>query len=223
MTEPVKSFEQLLSLTKRLAISRKWARAALIGANEPSYLKMVVRAAAEGLIDPLLIGPRKEIEESARLHNLDIGKMPFVDLGSRTDMISEAIKLAVDDRIDFLVRGNMSTGLMLARMFERPCGLRVGKNLVSHVAVFEHELYPRWLFMTDGGVNIAPGVDQKLALIQNAVGVARLLGVDMPRVAMLAAVEVIYTAMPVTMEGAVIARMADKGQIKKAIQNYIHR
>jgi len=214
MAKQIKTFDQLLSHAKRLVISKKRAKAAVVGADEPSYLKMIVRAADEGLIDPVLIGPKKEIEEAARLNQLDIGKMPLIDLESRTDMISETIKMVTDNAVDFLVRGNMNTGLMLARMFERPNGLRRGKNIINHVAVFEHELYPRLLLMSDGGVAVWPDIDQKLAIIQNTVGIANILGVEMPRVAMLAAVEVIYTTMPVTTEGAVISKMADKGQIK---------
>jgi phosphate butyryltransferase len=82
------------------------------------------------------------------------------------------------------------------------------------VAVFEHTLYPKLLLMSDGGVTVAPDINKKVSIIQNAVEVAGLLGVESPKVALLAAVEVIYTAMPVTMEAAVIAKMADKGQIK---------
>jgi len=82
------------------------------------------------------------------------------------------------------------------------------------VAVFEHELYPKLLLMSDGGVTVAPDINKKLSIIKNAVQLARLLGVEAPKVALLAAVEVIYTAMPVTMEAAVISKMADKGQIK---------
>jgi len=214
MARQIKSFERLLSLTKRLVASGKRARAVVIGADEPSYLSMIVRAADEGLIDPVLIGPQKEIDEGAQLNKLDLGKIPIVDLESRTDMITEAIRMVTEEQVDFLVRGNMTTGLMLARMFERPNGLRQAKNIISHLAIFEHELYPRLLLMSDGGVTVEPDIDQKIAIIQNALGVANLLGIDTPRVAMLAAVEVIYTAMPVTMEGAIIAKMADKGQIK---------
>ncbi len=214
MTEPIKTFDRLLSFTRRLVTAKKRARAVVVGADEPSYLKTVAHAAREGLLEPVLIGPKKSIEDLAELNHVDLGNMEIIDRDSRVDMIIEAVKLVGNGRADMLVRGNMTTGLMLARMFERPTDMRLGKNHVSHVAAFEHELYPRLLLMSDGGVTVMPDIDQKLAIIQNAVKIANLLGVNMPRVAVLAAVEVIYTAMPVTMDGAIIAKMQDKGQIK---------
>lgn len=214
MTEQIKSFDRLLSATKRIEIPKKRARVALVGADDASYLKIIIRAVAEGLTEPILIGPRKTIENIAKGNSLEIGFLPIIDRDSRSGMISEAVKLVTEDKVDFLIRGNISTGLMLARLFDRPTGMRIGKNIISHVALFEHELYPRLLIMSDGGVTVSPDIDQKLAIIQNAVGVANLLGIEMPRVAMLAAVEVIYTAMPVTMDGAVISKMQEKGQIK---------
>ena len=86
--------------------------------------------------------------------------------------------------------------------------------MVNHVAVFEHLKYPRLLLMADGVVNVSPDIKRKLSIIDNAVKVANRLGVDKPKVAMLAAVEVIYPGMKVTEEGAVISKMVDKGQIK---------
>jgi phosphate butyryltransferase len=211
--DQITSFSQLLSFTKRLVISKNRARAALIGADEPSYLKMMMRASEEGLVDPILIGPKNDIESFAAMHELSLDTAEIINLESRVDMVTEAIKLSTGGRVDFLVRGNMTSGLMLARMFERPTGVRVGDNHVSHVAVFEHEIYPRFLIMSDGGVTVVPDIDQKLAIIQNAVGVANLLGVEMPRVGVLAAVEMVYSAMPVTLDGAVLSKMQDNGQI----------
>ncbi len=213
MSDQIKTFDRLVSATKRIETSKKRARAALVGAEEPSYLKMTIRAAEEGLIEPILIGPKNKIEENAKANDLDLSSLQIIDRDSKVDMIIETVKLVVDDKVDFIIRGNITTGLMLARMFERPNGLRVRKNILSHLAIFEHELYPRLLIMSDGGVTVAPNIDQKLGIILNSVRVANMLGVEMPRVAMMAAVEVIYTAMPVTMDGAVISKMQDKGQI----------
>jgi phosphate butyryltransferase len=214
MAEPMTTFAQLLSRTRERAKSMRPVRAALVGADNASYLKMSARAAKEGIIEPILIGPQKAIMEIAGKENIDIGSCAFFDCTGKVDAVTAAIKLISAGDVDLLMRGNISTGLMLARLFERPTGLRSDDNLISHVAVFEHPLYPKFLLMSDGGVTVAPDIDKRLAIIQNAVTVANLLGVAMPKVAMLAAVEVIYLTMPVTMEAAVIAKMADKGQIK---------
>jgi phosphate butyryltransferase len=214
MSESIKSFDQLLTQAKTLAGDNGPVRAALIGADDPIHLRSIVRAVGAGIIDPIIIGPKAAIEDIANKAGIDAAGLNLIACDSRVSSIEEAIKLISENRVDMLIRGRISTGLVLARLFERPTGLRWDNRLVSHVAVFEHELYPKLLMMSDGGVTVAPGIDQKLSIIQNAVEVAGLLGVEMPKVALLAAVEVIYTAMPVTMEAAIISKMADKKQIK---------
>jgi phosphotransacetylase len=214
MAETIRSFTQLLSRTRLLAEQARPVRAALIGADDPIHLKSIMRAAKDGIIEPVLIGPEKAVDDIANDTGLGIGGVDKIFCDSRVGSVAEAVRLIAKNKVDLLVRGHISTGLMLARLFERPTGLRWDHHLVSHVAIFEHELYPKLLLMSDGGVMVTPDINKKLAIIQNAVEVAGLLGVDLPKVAMLAAVEVIYTSMPVTMEAAVISKMADKGQIK---------
>jgi len=213
----IKNFDQLFTRTKKTAADNKPVRTVIIGADHPSYLKMAHRAANDNIIAPVLIGPQKSIEACAEKAGIDIGPYTVVSCESKVEAVTEAVKLIGNGEVDLLVRGNISTGLMLARLFERPTGLRADNILISHVAVFEHELYPKLFLMSDGGVNVAPDIDKKQAIIQNAVLVANRLGVDMPKVALLAAVEVIYSAMPVTMEAAVISKMSDKGQISNCI------
>lgn len=214
MSEMVKNFEQLLSRAESLAAQARPVRAAVIGADDPSHLRSIARAVEAKIIDPILIGPQKDIEGIADKTGIDISGLDLIACDSRAGSVAEAVKLIADDRVDLLVRGHISAGFLLARLFERPTGLRWDHHLISHVAVFEHEQYPKLLLMSDGGVTVAPDINKKLSIIRNAVEVAGLLGVEIPNVALLAAVEVIYTAMPVTMEAAVISKMADKGQIK---------
>lgn len=214
MGETIKSFKQLLAQAKSLAGNSGPVRAALIGADDPIYLRSIIRAAKDDIIDPVVIGPKAAIEDIANKAGVDLGELNPIACDSRVSSVAEAVKLIAENKVDLLVRGRISTGLMLARLFERPTGLRSDHRLISHVAVFEHELYPKLLLMSDGGVTVAPDINKKLSIIQNAVGLAGLLGIEIPKVALLAAVEVIYTAMPVTMEAAIISKMADKGQIK---------
>jgi len=214
MSEPIKNFDQVLARTKELAKQTGPVRTVLVGADDPIHLTSIVRAADEKIIDPILIGSENEIMEIAGEAGVDISGLQLIASDSRVGSVAEAVKLIGDDRVDLLVRGQIDPGLMLARLFERPTGLRSDNHLISHVAVFEHELYPKLLLMSDGGVTVAPDINKKLSIIKNAIQLARLLGVETPKVALLAAVEVIYTAMPVTMEAAVISKMADKGQIK---------
>jgi phosphate butyryltransferase len=212
--EQIKSFEHLLSHAKKLAQSRGKARAALIGADDALSLKAILRAAGEGILEPILIGSLSEIRSVARRSEVDIIAAVVIDSSSRADEVVQATRLVGDGAADFLIRGNIPTAMMLARMFERPTGLRDGTNHISHVAVFEHSLYPKLLLLSDGAVTVAPDLSKKIAIIQNALKVAALFGVEKPRVAILAAVELIYPAMLVTTEAAIISKMADKGQIR---------
>jgi phosphate butyryltransferase len=212
--EQIKSFERLLSHAKELAHTRGKARAALIGADDAFALMAILRAAGEGILEPILIGSISEIRAVAQRSGVDIGTATVIDSSSRADEVVQATRLVGAGAADFLIRGNIPTAMMLARMFERPTGLRDGTNHVSHVAVFEHPLYPKLLLLSDGAVTVAPDLSKKVAIIQNALKVAAWFGVEKPRVAILAAVELIYPTMPVTTEAAVISKMADKGQIK---------
>lgn len=217
MADQIKSFDQLLSRTKDLVKEKHIIRAALIGADDSRYLEAILRAKKEGLIEPALIGNQSDIQDIAPKNGLDIGGLPIVNSVDPADSVDAAMKLAAEKKIDLLVRGSIDARLMLTRLFDKSIGFRNGKNRVSHVAVFEHEKYPKLLLMSDAAVNVAPDIKRKLAIIQSAVGVANLFGVDMPKVAMLAAVEVIYPGMRVTEEGAIISKMVDKGQIKNCL------
>jgi phosphate butyryltransferase len=217
VAEQIKSFHRLLSRIKDLVKEKHIIKSALIGADDDRCLRAVLRAGKEGLIEPMLIGNQSNIQEVAGENGLDIGVLPIVNSVGTADSVDAAMKLVTEKKIDLLIKGNIDTRLMLTRLFDKTIGFRNGKNRVSHVAIFEHEKYPKLLLMSDAAVNVAPDIKGKLAIIQNAVGVANLLGVEMPKVAMLAAVEVIYPGMRVTEEGAVISKMADKGQIKNCL------
>jgi len=215
--EKIRSFEQLFSLAKKLARATGKTRAALIGADDALSLKAILRAAEDGILEPILIGSLPEIRKVAHESSVNIDTATVIDSSSRADEVVQATRLVGAGDADFLIRGNIPTAMMLARMFERPTGLREGGNHVSHVAVFEHSLYPKPLLMSDGAVTVAPDLSKKIAIIQNALKVAALFGVDEPRVAILAAVELIHPSMPVTTEAAVISKMADKGQIENCL------
>jgi len=217
VADQIKSFDQLLSLTKDLVKEKHIIRAALISADDDRCLRAVLRAGKESFIEATLIGSRSNIQDIADKNGLDINGISIIDSAGPADSVDAAMKLAAEKKIDLLVRGNIDTRLMLNRLFDKTIGFRNGKNRVSHVAVFEHDKYPKLLLMSDAAVNVAPDIKGKLAIIQNAVGVANLFGVEMPKVAMLAAVEVIYPGMRVTEEGAIISKMVDKGQIKNCL------
>jgi len=217
MMQQVKNFNHLLAHTHQLVTAKGKARVALIGANDALHLEAILRANEEGIIDPVLIGRREALTKTAEARGLDISRLTVINSSSQLNSIDIATGLAKDSRVDFFFRGNIATAKLLPRLFEAWPDFHSEKQLISHVAVFEPEVYPRLLLMSDGVVNVASNVERKLAIIQNAVSIANLLGMALPKVALLAAVEVIYPSMPVTVEAAAIAKMSDRGQIKNCL------
>jgi len=214
MTDSIKNFDQLLSLLKDKTTSADAPRAGIVGADDEVLLRAVTDARKKKIVKPLLIGDKQKIEEAAGGAGIDVYDIPLLDLSKPGDMIAKAAMMAADGQFNYLVRGRIPIHDFLRILFDRQLPFRKGKTRISHVAVFEHQKYPRLLLLSDAMVNVAPDIKGKLTIIDNAVRIAGQLGVEKPRVAMLAAVEVIYPGMKVTEEGAVISKMVDKGQIR---------
>ncbi|MCP4568255.1 MAG: phosphate butyryltransferase [FCB group bacterium] len=215
MSEQIKSFDALLSTIKDN--KRKPVRTAVVGISDGDSLAAIVRAKKEGLISPLILGSKDKIEQYCIEAGIESSSISVLNCENKDDEAAMAAGLAGDRQVELLFCANIENSKFLGRLFDKSVGFRNGKRLISHVAVFEHEKYPRLLLMSDGVINVAPDINKKLKIIQNAVGLANMFGVAKPKVAMLAAVEVIYPGMPVTVEGAVISKMVDKGQIKNCL------
>lgn len=215
MSEPIKCFDALLSTIKNR--KKNPVRTAIVGLSDGDSLAAVMRAKQEGLISPLVLGGKDKIELNGKNAGIDFSSISVLECEDINDEAAMAAKMAVNKQVELLFCANIESFEILNRLFDKSAGFRSGKNLISHVTVFEHDKYPRLLLMSDAAINIAPDMNKKLTIIQNAVGVANMLGVGKPKVAMLAAVEVIYPGMPVTVEGAAISKMVDKGQIKNCL------
>lgn len=189
-------------------------RAVLIGADDLAHLEAVAKAAKANIVRPLLLGPQERIKKLAADNHLDISKLKILNAESPDDIVSKAAGLIREEQIDLAIIGNIGTSILMTGLFDRSVGFKADKKRISHLAILELESYHKLLMVTDGAVNSEPGLNSKIEITQNAVEVARKLGIAKPKVGLLAAVEVIYPAMPVTMEAAVISKMADKGQIK---------
>lgn len=214
MADPIRNLDELQVRLRQMAAGKGKVRAAVVGADDAATLEALSRARSEGLIDITLIGPQTATREQAERYGLLAEHFTLVDADTSDQAAAEAAALMVTGAVDILVRGKVTARDFLGRLMKADAGFRRGKAIISHVAVFDHDSYPRLLLLSDAAVNVAPDLGRKQAIIENAVAVANRLSVAMPKVALLAAVEVIYPAMPVTMEEAVIAKMGDKGQIK---------
>ncbi len=178
---------------------------------ETSALAAALDAAKEGLIAPLLVGPAAKIAAVAKAGNLDLGGAKVVDVEDSA-AAAKAVALVREGQAELLMKGSLHTDELLSAVVARETGLRTGRRL-SHVFVMDVPTYHKVLIVTDGAINIAPTLDEKADICQNAIDLARSFGVERPKVAILAAVETVTLKMPATIDAAALCKMAERGQI----------
>jgi phosphate acetyltransferase len=179
-------------------------------------LRAAVEAAERGLIEPILVGPTDKIRARAAAYNLDISGFRIVDAPHSHAAAAQAVALVREGKAKLLMKGSLHTDELLREVMRKETGLRTGKRL-SHVFALDVPTYPRPLFVTDAAINIAPNLEEKISIVQNAIDLAHKLGIETPRVAILAAVETINPAMQATLDAAALCKMAERGQITGAI------
>jgi phosphate acetyltransferase len=171
-----------------------------------------VDAAEAGLIVPVLFGPESELRGIADRARLDIAKFHIVATDGAADSALKAAMAAGAGEFAALMKGSLHTDVLLHAIMQTDAKLRSGR-LISHCMMVSAPTYARRFVLSDVALNIAPDTDQKRDICQNAIGFARAMGIDQPKVAVLAAVETVRTKMPATLDGAILAKMADRGQI----------
>lgn len=171
-----------------------------------------VEAASAGLIEPVLYGPKPALQALAQQAGLDIGAYEVVDVRDDAEAAAQAAHAAGEGRLQALMKGSLHTDVLLHAVMQADAGLRTGQ-LLSHVALISSPAYARRFVVTDVALNIAPTLDQKHGIAQNAIGFLHALGIAQPKVAVIAAVEVVNSKMQATLDGAILAKMADRGQI----------
>src|SRR5579859_2146115 len=156
------------------------------------------------------------VDQAAEAAGLDIGAFRLVDAPHSEAAAAEAVALVRRGEAALLMKGSLHTDELLHAVLSPDCGLRTGRGL-SHVYLMDVPAYPRPLLLTDAAVNIAPDLERKRDIVQNAVDLAHVMGVETPRVAVLSAVETINPKMPSTLDAAALCKMADRGQITGAL------
>jgi phosphotransacetylase len=169
-------------------------------------------AAEAGLIVPVLFAPEAELRQVAAAAKLDLSKCRIVASDGPEDSALKAAMAAGAGEVQALMKGSLHTDVLLHAILQKEARLRTGR-LLSHCAMVSVPTYARRVVITDVALNIAPDTDQKRDICQNAIGFARALGIALPKVAVLAAVETVHTKMPASLDGAILAKMADRGQI----------
>lgn len=184
------------------------------------YHHSIISAAAmawnDGLAKPIFIGDKKKIQEAALEAELDLASFDLVDIKDSQEACDLAVEMTATGQADFVVKGLIDTSVLLKSYLKPEYDMRQDKQM-SHVAVFNPANYDKMLFVTDASMNISPSLDQKRQIIDNAVDVARTLGVELPKVAALAAIEKVNPKMKETVEARQLQEMAEAGIIKNAL------
>src|SRR4051812_2616012 len=180
---------------------------------EATALTGAVEAFERGLIIPMLFGPADVIRETAEAAGVDISKLEIVDAATGPAAAAKAVEFVRTGRAEILMKGSLHTDELMGAIVSREGGLRTGRR-ISHVFVMDVPTYHKPLVVTDGAINIAPTLEDKVDICQNAIDLAISLGVELPKVAILAAVETVTSKMPATIDAAALCKMAERGQIK---------
>ena len=201
-------YERLIAATKNLTAL---ATAVAHPCDEAS-LRGAVEAAEAEMIAPILVGPKHKILSLAQTLGLEIGGMDVVDVPHSQAAAEKAVELVRTGRAELLMKGGLHSDELLAEVTKRETGLRTARR-ISHVFVMDVPTHPETLFITDAAVNIAPDLQAKRDIVQNAIDLYVALGLGTPKVAILSAVETVSASIPSTLDAAALCKMADRGQI----------
>ena len=183
---------------------------------DESSIRGAVDAAKLGLIQPILVGPRARIEAAAQQADIDISRYEIVDAPYSEASAARAVELVREGRAEALMKGSLHTDELMGAVVKRDTGLRTARR-VSHCFVMDVPSYAETLIVTDAAVNIAPTMEDKVHIIQNAIDLAHALRFKEVRVAILSAMETVNPKVASTIEAAALCKMADRGQITGAI------
>ncbi len=183
---------------------------------DATVLGAVVEAVQARLINPILVGPALKIRKAAEAGGVDISAFRLVDVPHSHAAAAEAVALVQRGEAALLMKGSLHTDELLRAVLALESGLRTERRM-SHVYLMDVPGYPRPLLVTDAAVNIAPDLEQKRDIVQNAIDLARVMGIATPRVAILSAVETVNPKLSSTLDAAALCKMADRGQITGGI------
>jgi phosphate acetyltransferase len=201
-------FEHLLEITRGLSP----VSMAVAHPCDAESLKGALLARDRGLIIPTLVGPEEKIRQIAESNALDLHGCTVINVAHSHAAAEVAVSLAREGQVEALMKGSLHTDELMGEVIDKSTGLRTERR-ISHVFLMDVPTYPRLLFITDAAVNVAPNLEDKIDIVQNAIDLARMLKIADPKVAILAAVETVNPKMQATLDAAALCKMADRGQI----------
>lgn len=209
--EPQERLSNLLALGKNLDP----IATAVVHPCDADSLFGAIQAGVAGIIKPILIGPMVKIHHIAKDNNIDLSGVQIIDVPHSHAAAAKAAQMAGNREVEAIMKGSLHTDELMHEVISNPA-LRTGHRL-SHVFRIDTPMYPKPLLLTDAAINIFPSLEEKADIIQNAINFAHVMGVEMPKVAILSAVETITPKIPSTVDAAALCKMAQRGQIKGAV------
>jgi phosphotransacetylase len=179
---------------------------------DQSSLTGAIEAAEAKLIRPILVGPEAKIRAVAEQFGLDLGPYRLVDAPHSHAAAAKAVEMVREGQAETLMKGSLHTDELMAEVVRKDIGLRTERR-ISHAFIMDVPTYPKPLAVTDAAINIFPDLETKVDIVQNAIDMAHALGRELPKVAILSAVETVTPKIPSTIDAAALCKMAERGQI----------
>jgi len=201
-------FEKLMQTTASLPA----VPTAVVHPCDALSLEGALEAGARGMIIPVLVGPRTKIETVAAGLGRDLSGVEIVDTPHSHASAEQAVALARTGKVQMLMKGKLHTDELLGPVVDKATGLRTERRM-SHVFALDVPSYPKMLMISDAAINIFPDLETKRDIVQNAINLARALGISLPKAALLSAVETVTSKIPSTLDAAALCKMADRGQV----------
>jgi phosphate butyryltransferase len=209
-------FKNLAEMVQAVKAKKYMKRCAVFAAEDRYTLEAVFSAYRDGIIVPLLIGDKRRIRDILSAIDCDHSDITVIHADSPEESVQKAAGLIHAGDADCMMKGHIGTRTMVRTILNETTGLRT-ERLMSALATMEIPTYHKLLASTDGGINLYPTLEQKKMIIENAVGELRKFGIDKPKVAVLAAVEVVNPRMPETIDACELKKMNERGEIKDCI------
>jgi phosphate butyryltransferase len=205
-----------LSDLKKIVAGGPKKRLILAAAQDQLSMGAVIRAWKDNIVEPILIGDKEGIQNICAANNYDITGLRIIHEPDTDMAVEMSVKMCSNKQGDVLMKGKVGSSTLLKCVLNKEWGLRTG-NLLSHFALFEVETYPKVIAVTDVAMNIAPNLQDKIAIINNSVSCLIRLGYILPKVAVLGAVEMVNENMEATLHAALLSKMYQRDQIKNCI------
>jgi phosphate butyryltransferase len=205
----IKNFDEVLKVAKE----RGPKTLSVACAQDEDVLVAVENARKAGIANAILVGDQDAISAIAQTHQIDLKHYEIIDIKDMTQASYKAVELVSTGKAHLVMKGLVDTSIVLKAVLDKEIGLRTG-NALSHVAVFDVPNFPRLLYVTDAAMNIAPDVETKKQIIENAVIVANALDIEVPNVGVICAKEKVNAKMPATVDAEMLVNMNKNGEIK---------